>query len=112
MRNMAFSMTTHQMRDHSKTVTRRCGWWFLKAGDLVQAVEKGMGLHKGEHVTPLGVIRVTSVRPEPLCVITTLECVREGFPKMSPAEFVVMFANSHHCERNTVVNRIEFEFVG
>jgi len=34
MRNMSFSMTVDQIRDGSKTVTRRLGWLFLNFGDL------------------------------------------------------------------------------
>ena len=45
-RNMSFAMTTEQIRARTKTVTRRFGWWFLKAGDQVWAVEKAMGLKK------------------------------------------------------------------
>ena len=45
-RNMSFSMTTEAIRDRSKTVTRRLGWSFLQPGDLLWAVEKGMGLKK------------------------------------------------------------------
>lgn len=45
-RNMSFAMTTDQIREQSKTVTRRFGWWFLKSGDVVCGVEKAMGLKK------------------------------------------------------------------
>lgn len=38
-RNMSFALTTSQIRDRSKTVTRRFGWWFLVPGDQVWAVE-------------------------------------------------------------------------
>ena len=50
MRNMSFTMTTRQIKNRSTTMTRRFGWWFLKPGDRIQAVEKGMGLKKGEKV--------------------------------------------------------------
>jgi len=50
VRNMSFAMTTKQVRNQTKTVTRRFGWWFLKAGDIVQPVEKAMGLKKGEKI--------------------------------------------------------------
>lgn len=61
MRNMSFSLTTPQMRDRTKTLTRRLGWYSLKPGDRVQAVVKGMGLKKGEKVERLCVIEVVSV---------------------------------------------------
>jgi hypothetical protein len=50
MRNMSFSLTTPQVYAGTKTVTRRLGWRFAKAGQRVCAVEKGMGLKKGEKV--------------------------------------------------------------
>lgn len=46
-RNMSFTLTIEQMRARTKTVTRRKGWAFLKPGDLVWAVVKGMGLKPG-----------------------------------------------------------------
>ena len=49
-RNMSFALTTNQVKKKEKTVTRRCGWWFLKPGDVVNAVEKSMGLKKGEKI--------------------------------------------------------------
>ena len=68
-RHMSFSMTTAQFRARTKTVTRRFGWWFLKPGDLVMGVEKSQGLKKGEKVVRLGLIRIVSVRTEPLKVL-------------------------------------------
>lgn len=50
MRNISFALTTPQFKSRSKDVTRRIGWWFLKPGDVVMGVEKGMGLKKGEKV--------------------------------------------------------------
>ena len=47
MRLMSFALTTRQFLAHEKTVTRRLGWEFLKPGDRVCGVEKGMGLKKG-----------------------------------------------------------------
>ena len=47
-RNMSFALTTKQIEDETKDVTRRNGWWFLKPGDQIWAVEKCMGLKKGE----------------------------------------------------------------
>ena len=53
MRNMSFYHTTEQIRNRSKTVTRRLGWAFLKPGDRVRAIVKGRGLKKGQKVEPL-----------------------------------------------------------
>lgn len=122
MRNMSFMLTTAQVRARTKTVTRRLGWWHLKPGDLVRAVEKGMGLKKGEKVVELAVIRIVSVRKEPLRAMTDdtgyglEECILEGFGEHKmlrwPSEFMPFFCGSHKgCTPATEVNRIEFEYV-
>jgi hypothetical protein len=109
--NMAFSLTTAQMRERSKTVTRRMGWEYLLPADLLQAVVQGMGLKKGEKVEKLGVIRVVDVRREPVNSIldNPADLVREGFPNMPPAQFVTMFCEAHHCLPTTIITRIEFQ---
>jgi hypothetical protein len=109
MRNMAFSITTEQMYAKTKTVTRRLGWSFLKPGDIVMAVEKGMGLKKGEKIKKIYPIEIVSVRGEYLSSITIEDVAREGFPQMNVPQFVRMFAKSHSCDVNEVVNRIEFK---
>jgi len=95
----------------TKDVTRRLGWWFLKAGDKVQLVEKGMGLKKGEKVKRLRLVEIVSTRREPLNAITQAECVREGFPDMTPAEFVGMFCRHNKCDKYVQVNRIEWRYL-
>ena len=47
---MSFALTTEQVRNRTKTVTRRLGWATAKAGDIVQPIVKGQGLKKGERV--------------------------------------------------------------
>ena len=68
MRNMSFSATTEQIRNGTKTVTRRLGWTFLKPGDVVMACVKCQGLKKGEKVEKIRPIRIVSVRKEPLSI--------------------------------------------
>ena len=111
MRNMSFAMTTPQMVAHTKTVTRRIGWQFLKPGDMVRAVKKGMGLKKGEKIEVLGHIRIVSVRQERLADISPEECRREGFPEMWPRDFVNMLCTHYKITPDTFFNRIEFEHV-
>jgi hypothetical protein len=106
---MSFALTTKQFVDGSKTVTRRCGWWHLKVGDVVWAVEKGMGLKKDEKVKKLSIIKIISVRAEPLCSITQDDVIAEGFPTNTPADFIAFYANANRCETNALVNRIEFK---
>ncbi|WP_231740854.1 ASCH domain-containing protein [Thalassoglobus neptunius] len=104
-------LTQKQVEDRTKTVTRRVGWWFLKPGDLVTAVDKGMGLKKGQKSKRLASIRIVDVREERLNQITREDVVKEGFPGMSPAEFVSMFCSHMKGERDQKVNRIEFEYL-
>lgn len=116
MRHISFALTTDQIRNRTKTVTRRIGWTFLKPGALLQPVEKCQGLKKGEQVTKIGgPIKVVSVRRESLNVLGLSpsdyeEIEREGFPGMAPYVFRVMFAESHHCSIDADVTRIEFTY--
>lgn len=112
MRRMSFSLTERQLLDGSKTVTRRLGWTALKPGDTLLAVNKCMGLKKGEKARILGTIRVKSVRREPLFAASERhEPALEGFPGMSGQEFVAFFCSSQKCTPMTEVTRIEFELV-
>lgn len=111
MRNMSFSMTTEQVRNRTKTVTRRFGWWPLKPGDKLCAVEKGQGLKKGERVKRICQIEVVSVREEYLSEITYSDCILEGFPDLEPGEFIVMLCKSSGRSQYDAVNRIEFKYV-
>ncbi len=111
MRNMSFSMTTAQMRAGKKDVTRRFGWWFLKPGDRVMAVEKAMGLKKGQKPVQLYPIEIVSVRAEPLDAISHDDVVREGFPDWSPAQFIEMLVRHYKIDPAKIVNRIEFKRV-
>jgi len=114
-RNISFALTTPQFLDDTKDVTRRLGWLDLEDGDELMAVEKAQGLKKGEKVNRLGRIRVHP-RREMLDRMTAdeaygrEECRREGFPQMSPAEFVAFFCRTHKgCTPGTVITRIEYE---
>jgi len=111
--NMSFIYTTEQVRNRTKTVTRRgIGTWKnLKPGDRLNAVEKGMGLKKGEKVKVLAVIEVVSVRVEALCSITPLDVVAEGFPSLTRGEFVMCFCDGFGCTASDRVRRIEFKYV-
>jgi hypothetical protein len=109
MRNMSFALTAEQYQNGTKTVTRRLGWKFLKPGEVVMGVRKGMGLKPGEKVEKLGAFVVVSNRREPLLHITQEDVVREGFPDMRPSEFVAMFCNHMGVEEWENVNRIEFK---
>jgi len=111
MRLMSFRLTVEQMRARTKTVTRRFGWWDLKPGDLVQPVVKGQGIPKGGHAEPIGgPIRIIATGWEPLFVVNEHECRREGFPELTPAEFVAMICRHYRCSPGDIINRIEFAY--
>lgn len=124
MRNISFALTTQQVENRTKDVTRRIGWKNLKVGERLQACEKCQGLGKGGKIRRLVVIRVKDVRREPLNSLTgkgkpltqytdrmaKRECVREGFPDMSPRQFVKMFCEHNGCSRRRMITRIEFEY--
>lgn len=108
MRRISYSLTTPQFLDGTKDVTRRRGWRMLVRGDRLMAVEKAMGLKKGEKAVKLGVIEIVSVRFERLDAITDADVRREGFPGRSAEWFVDYFCKHMKCEPQTLVNRIEF----
>ena len=122
MRNMSFALTTSQILDGSKDVTRRLGWVFLKPGDLVRPVRKAMGLRPGEKLDVLrDPIRIVSVRREPLRMMTDdteygfEEVRREGFADHPdyrwPSTWVAMFCATHKgCTPDSVITRIEFSY--
>ena len=114
MRNMSFMLTLEQIINRSKTVTRRNGWRFLQVGDSLQPVEKCQGLKKDEKIKPLDSptkIQVVDVRREPLSNITKEDCVKEGFPEMTPREFIEFYAKANKCSPDTEITRIEFKYL-
>lgn len=123
MRNMSFSHTVPQIRDGTKTVTRRVGWGFLKPGDRLMACEKCQGLKKGETVKRIRVIEVVSVRVEPIYEVIGgdmvtgadrydhRETAREGVPELSVAEFGELLQKITGGHLFTPVTRIEFKYV-
>ena len=111
MRNMSFFLTTDQIRNKTKTVTRRFGWWGLKSGTIINACVKCQGLKKGEKIEKICQIRIVKSNMETLNAITKNECIKEGFPEFEPQDFVDMIVKHYKCWSNTNINRIEFEYV-
>ena len=111
MRLMSFSATTEQVRNRTKFETRRLGWADLKPGEQVCAIEKGQGLKKGETVVRIVVIECVSNRPERLDSITRKSVKREGFPVLTPLEFIAKFCRLNRCQPSQVVNAIVFRYV-
>lgn len=117
MRNMSFALTTDQILAQTKRVTRRIGWRTLLPGTSIQPVKKCMGLKPGEKVERLGPpIRIVDVRREPLNLMLhgmeygLRECALEGFESYTPSDFVRMFCETHDCDFDAEVTRIEFEY--
>jgi len=116
-RNMSFWLTTDQIKNRTKTVTRRLGWKNLKVGEVLNACVKCQGLKTGEKIVRLGRIQVVDVRREPLDHIEMevdsgiAECAKEGFPEMTGMQFVEMFCRHMKCDPDTEVTRIEFEYL-
>ena len=113
-RNISFALTTEQIRNKTKTVTRRLGWKFLKPGDVLNACVKCMGLKPGEKIERLGQIRVVNVRREELSDMIEAEDSREaaaeGFPELTNTGFVQMFCEHMKVKPSQIVTRIEFEY--
>ena len=115
--NISFSLTTQQVRDRTKFVTRRNGWLKAKPGQVLTACVKCMGLKKGEKIEKICDIRITSVRREPLNRLLDskeygrVELVNEGFPEMTPEEFIHMYCHHNKCDPFDKVTRIEFEYL-
>jgi hypothetical protein len=127
-RNISFALTTDQIKNRTKTVTRRLNWWkdkngrqIVKVGDVLNACVKCMGLKPGEQIERLGQIYVKDVRREPLDEMDTRqpnrtnyghdEARKEGFPNMTGSEFVDMFCEHMGGEANQEVTRIEFGYM-
>lgn len=118
-RNISFALTTPQVIRREKTVTRRTGWKNLKVGEVLQGVEKGMGLKPGESIKRLGLIRVVSLRWEPLDEMVRdlaygeREMRLEGFPfgLTDPREFVEKMMAFYKVPESELFHRIEFEYL-
>lgn len=107
-RRMSCFLTKDQVRDGTKTVTRRevGTWQTLKAGDLLTFVEKAQGLKKGEKQVVIRDGLVTDVGVERLHMIDEDECYREGFPDLTPGEFMRMWLDSHGYGRLVTQNDV------
>ncbi len=108
MRNISVMLTEQQVLDDHKTETRRQGARWARVGMRLCAIRKGQGLKAGEKIHRLCVLEVTAVRREPLNEIDEGGVVREGFPNMSPAEFVDFFCQHMGGEPEQDVAVISF----
>lgn len=110
-RLMSVALTVAQVRDRSKTVTRRDGWRMLGPGDELTLCPKVRGRRKGEPLERIVTVTVVSVRRERLDAVTGADVAAEGFPRMSPQEFISFFCGTHRGVRpDSVVTRIEWRY--
>lgn len=115
--NMSFALTPEPYKSGRKTVTRRNGWKHIKIGKIYNGVDRVMGFKKGERPMIFGQHVPIDSRWEPLRrMLDDLEygkreVIREGFPKMTPIEFVEMYCRHNKCTPDDEVNRIEFRRV-
>jgi hypothetical protein len=63
---MSFSLTIELYKARTKTITRHKGWWNFKPGDIVNGVEKALGLKKREKMVVLSQHTITFERSETL----------------------------------------------
>jgi hypothetical protein len=115
-RLMSVAFTEDAVRARTKTVTRRKGWTFLKAGDQLTLCRKVMGRKKGEPLVKVAEVEVVSVRREPLdwaiFAYGPSEMAREGFPDLDPREFVRRyFVEAQGMGEHDTVTRIEWRYL-
>ena len=118
-RLMSVAFTEQAVRDRTKTVTRRKGWQFAKPGDRITLCRKVMGRKKGEPLERICDVVLHSVTREPLSDLLRTdisnnegEVAREGFPGMSPEEFIQrFFVEAQGMSPEDVVTRIEWRYL-
>lgn len=111
-RLMAVSLTEQQVRDRTKTVTRRTGWRVLAPGTRLTLCRKVIGLPRGESPERITDVEVTGVRRERLDAIGADDVRAEGFPGMTPSQFVDFFCRTHHgCTPASEITRIEWRYL-
>jgi len=112
-RLMSVSLTEQAVRKRRKTVTRRLGWRHLRPGDRLTLCRKVMGRKPGEPLIRICDVEVLQVVRQPLSdVRLELDGTRlEGFPDMSPNEFIALFCEHMQCLPGTEVTRIEWRYI-
>lgn len=112
MRRVSFQLTQPQVRARSKTQTRRLGWLWAKPGMRLRGMSQCQGLKRGQHADELAVIEIVEVRRERIDAITQADVAAEGFPEMTPADFVAMFCTHHRkVTPATEVTVVTFRYV-
>jgi hypothetical protein len=118
-RLMSVAFTEQAVRDRTKTVTRRKGWQFAKPGDRITLCRKVMGRKKGEPLERICDVEVVHVQRHPLSLLLSAdpqevrdEMAAEGFPDMSPDEFVQrFFVDAQGMSPDDEVTRVEWRYL-
>ncbi|MFI7531477.1 hypothetical protein [Nocardia salmonicida] len=111
-RLMSVSLTEDQVRARTKTVTRRQGWAYLRPGERLTLCRKVMGRRRGEPLVRIVDVEVLDIRREPLDAITADDVRAEGFPDMTPTQFVEFFCATHKgCTPSSEVTRIHWRYL-
>lgn len=77
----------------------------------LQFCKKCQGLKPGEKIVKVRQIEVTAVRREPLDAIDQAGVIAEGFPELTPAQFVAMFCHHMRCRQNEPITVIAFKYL-
>jgi hypothetical protein len=111
-RLMSVSLTEPAVVARTKNVTRRLGWLFLTPGTPLTLCRKVMGRKPGEPLVRIADVEVVSVRRERLDAITADDCALEGFPEMTPAQFVEFYCAAHRgCKPSSEITRIQWRYL-
>lgn len=115
---MSVALTERAVRDRRKTVTRRLGWRFLRAGDRLTLCRKVMGRKPGEPLVRIAEVEVVSVRREPLGAMTDDDVAREGVDatlevagRTEAEAWISWFAWTMKCSVDDEVTRIEWRYL-
>jgi hypothetical protein len=116
---MSVAFTEQAVRERRKTVTRRKGWLFAKPGDRITLCRKVMGRKKGEPLERICDVEIVLVTRELLSDLLRTdisnnegEVAAEGFPDMTPEEFIQrFFVDAQGMSPDDVVTRIEWRYL-
>ncbi|MBF6302291.1 hypothetical protein IU459_32830 [Nocardia amamiensis] len=71
-----------------------------------------MGRKAGEPLVRIAQVEITAISREPLAAISQADLVAEGFPDMTPEEFVTFFCATHRgCRPDSLVTRIQWRYL-
>jgi len=124
-RLMSVAYTEQAVVERRKTVTRRKGWWLDKRGrrlilpgQHLTLCRKVMGRKAGEPLVRLVDVEALDVRREPLDLMLNqpaygaTEVIAEGFPDLTPEEFIDrFFVEAQGIRRTGWVTRIEWRYL-